>query len=88
MEYSFVLASVVAIGHVSTAALAASTLATMTAGVTGYSIIVGFASTLDTLLPSAWTSSQPKLVGLWSQRMGECLYYSDAFVELNRHHLS
>ncbi|THG97308.1 hypothetical protein EW026_g4664 [Hermanssonia centrifuga] len=38
-------------------------------GVTGYSIIQGFTSTLDTMLPSAWTSSQPKLVGLWSQRM-------------------
>ena len=42
----------------------------MTASVTGYSIIQGFASTLDTMLPSAWTSSQPRLVGLWSQRMG------------------
>ncbi|KAH9922447.1 mate-domain-containing protein [Amylocystis lapponica] len=41
----------------------------MTASVTGFSICVGFASTLDTMLPSAWTSSQPQLVGLWSQRM-------------------
>lgn len=43
----------------------------MTASVTGYSIIQGFTSTLDTMLPSAWTSSQPQLVGLWSQRMGK-----------------
>lgn len=42
----------------------------MTASVTGYSIIHGLASTLDTMLPSAWTSSQPQLVGLWAQRMG------------------
>ncbi|KAI0305257.1 MATE efflux family protein [Multifurca ochricompacta] len=69
LEYSLVIASVVSIGHLSTVALAASTLGTMTASVTGYSIIQGLTSTLDTMLPSAWTSSQPQLVGLWSQRM-------------------
>lgn len=63
------MASVVSIGHLSTAALAASTLGSMTASVTGYSIIQGFASTLDTMLPAAWTSDNPKLVGLWAQRL-------------------
>lgn len=69
-EYSLVIASVISIGHLSTTALAASTLGSMTASVSGFSIIQGFASTLDTMLPSAWTSTQPQLVGLWSQRMG------------------
>ncbi|KAI9444208.1 MATE efflux family protein [Lactarius indigo] len=69
LEYSLVVASVVSIGHLSTVALAASTLGMMTASVTGYSIIQGLSSTLDTMLPSAWTSSNPQLVGLWSQRM-------------------
>ena len=41
------------------------------AGVTGYSIIHGLTSTLDTMLHSAWTSPQPQLVGLWTQRMGQ-----------------
>ncbi|KAI0746552.1 MATE efflux family protein [Daedaleopsis nitida] len=68
-EYSLVVASVISLGHLSTTALAASTLGSMTASVSGFSIIQGFASTLDTMLPSAWTSSQPQLVGLWSQRM-------------------
>ncbi|KAG8213055.1 MATE efflux family protein [Butyriboletus roseoflavus] len=68
-EYSFIIASVVAIGHISTLALAAATLGSMTASVTGYSIVQGFASTLDTLLPPAWTSDRPYMVGLWSQRM-------------------
>ncbi|OJT14825.1 hypothetical protein TRAPUB_8619 [Trametes pubescens] len=68
-EYSLVIASVISIGHLSTTALAASTLGSMTASVSGFSIIQGFASTLDTMLPSAWTSTQPQLVGLWSQRM-------------------
>lgn len=70
LEYSLVIASVISIGHLSTTALAASTLGSMTASVTGYSIIQGFTSTLDTMLPSAWTSQHPQLVGLWAQRMG------------------
>jgi len=69
LEYSLVIVSVVSIGHISTSALAAISLGSMTASVTGFSIIQGMTSALDTLLPSAWTS-QPQLVGLWSQRMG------------------
>jgi MATE family, multidrug and toxin extrusion protein len=71
LEYSLSIASVISIGHLSTVALAACTLGTMTASVTGYSIIQGLTSTLDTMLPSAWTSPQPQLVGLWTQRMGQ-----------------
>lgn len=37
--------------------------------VTGFTILLGFVSALDSLLPQAWTS-HPPLVGLWSQRMG------------------
>ncbi|KAB5592883.1 MATE efflux family protein [Ceratobasidium theobromae] len=69
LEYSLVIASVVSIGHLSTEGLAASTLGSMTASVTGLSIIQGFASALDSLLPQAWTSENPRNVGLWTQRM-------------------
>ena len=69
LEYSLNVASVVSIGHISTVALAACSLGNMTAGVTGFSIVQGFASALDTLLPSAWTSGNSQLVGLWLQRM-------------------
>lgn len=69
LEYSLVIASVVSIGHISTTALAAISLGSMTASVSAFSIIQGLTSALDTLLPSAWTSSQPQLVGLWTQRM-------------------
>ena len=68
-EYSLVIVSVVSIGHISTTALAAISLGSMTASVSGYSVIQGFTSALDTVLPSAWTSGQPHLVGLWAQRM-------------------
>ncbi|KAF7334239.1 RNA helicase [Mycena sanguinolenta] len=72
LEYSLIMAPVLSIGHLSsgTTALAGITLGSMTASVSGFSILQGFVSALDTLLPPAWTSSQPNLVGLWSQRMG------------------
>ncbi|CAE7222164.1 unnamed protein product [Rhizoctonia solani] len=69
LEYSLMMASVISIGHISTEALAASALGSMTAAVSGLSIIHGFASALDSLLPQAWTSERPQNVGLWTQRM-------------------
>ncbi|KAG6333588.1 hypothetical protein ID866_5504 [Astraeus odoratus] len=69
LEHSMIMATVISIGHISTISLAAATLGFMTANVTGLSIIQGMANTLDTVLPSAWTSDQPQLVGLWTQRM-------------------
>lgn len=68
-DYSMTITSVIAVGHISTIALAAASLAFMTASVTGFSIIQGMVNTLDTVLPAAWTSDQPQLVGLWTQRM-------------------
>ncbi|CCA70523.1 related to ethionine resistance protein [Serendipita indica DSM 11827] len=68
-EYSLSIAPVISTGHISTEALAAVTLGTMTASVTGFSIIIGFSTALDTMLPSAWTSGTPSLVGLWTLRM-------------------
>ncbi|OJA16522.1 hypothetical protein AZE42_00654 [Rhizopogon vesiculosus] len=69
LEHSMIMSSVVSIGHISTVALAAATIGFMTANVTGLSIIQGLVSSLDTMLPGAWTSDQPQLVGLWTQRM-------------------
>ncbi|KAJ7089340.1 MATE efflux family protein [Mycena belliarum] len=69
LEYSLIMAPVLSIGHLSTTALAGITLGSMTASVSGFSILQGAVSALDTMLPSAWTSPQPTLVGLWSQRM-------------------
>lgn len=69
LEYSLSVASIVSIGHISTEALAAATLSSMTASVTGLSILMGFSTSLDTMLPPAWTSANPSLVGLWTLRM-------------------
>ncbi|KAI9569367.1 mate-domain-containing protein [Boletus coccyginus] len=68
-EHSIIMSSAVSIGHISTIALAAASIGFMTANVTGLSILAGMSTALDTVLPSAWTSDQPQLVGLWTQRM-------------------
>ncbi|KAG8682231.1 hypothetical protein FRC08_015099 [Ceratobasidium sp. 394] len=74
LEYSLSVVPVIAIGHLSTQALAASSLGSMTATVSGLSIIYGFTSALDSLLPQAWTSDRPQDVGLWAQRMTVLIY--------------
>ncbi|KAG6919098.1 hypothetical protein DXG01_009351 [Tephrocybe rancida] len=70
LEYSMVVTNVISVGHLSTTALAAVSLGSMTAGVTGLSMLHGLASGLETILPAAYTSPNPQLVGLWTQRMG------------------
>ena len=69
VEYSLVFVPVISVGHISTTALAAISLGSMTSAVTGRSILQGLGSALDTLLPATWTSSQPHLMGLWAQRV-------------------
>ncbi|KAF8508258.1 mate-domain-containing protein [Hysterangium stoloniferum] len=76
LEHSLSITSVVFIGRLSTTALAAATLGSMTASVTGFSIIQGLVSCMDTLLPGAWTGPHPELVGLWSQRMAVVLCFT------------
>ncbi|EPQ31838.1 uncharacterized protein PFL1_00037 [Pseudozyma flocculosa PF-1] len=68
LELSLSVASVFSLGHLGTLELAAASLSSMTANVSGYSVLSGFISALDTILPSAYTQ-QPKSVGLWTQRM-------------------
>lgn len=67
-EYSLSLAPVVSIGHLGTKDLAAASLANMTASVTCFSVLQGLATSLDTLLPAAWTGSDRRHVGLWAMR--------------------
>ncbi|KAM6496606.1 MATE efflux family protein [Amanita muscaria] len=76
LEYILIVTPVISIGHVSTTALAAISLGSMTANVTAFSIIQGLVSALDTMLPSAWTSQDPRLVGLWAQRMTVMIAFS------------
>ncbi|RDB24495.1 hypothetical protein Hypma_008480 [Hypsizygus marmoreus] len=76
LEYSLVVVPVISVGHLSTKGLAAISLGSMTGSVTGYSVLQGLASALDTLLPSAYTSPEPHLVGLWAQRMAVVMTFA------------
>lgn len=65
--------TVFSLGHLGTVELAAASLASLTGNVTGFSIISGFVSALDSLLPAAYASDRPWTVGLWTQRMAVLL---------------
>lgn len=68
LELSLNVVSVFSIGHLGTIQLAAASLSSMTANVTAYSLLSGFISALDSLLPPAFTQ-QPKRVGIYTQSM-------------------
>lgn len=68
LELSLNVVSVFSIGHLGTIPLAAASLSSMTANVTAFSLLSGFISALDSLLPPAFTQ-QPKRVGVYSQSM-------------------
>ena len=69
LELSLSVVSVLSLGHLGTVELASASLAGITANVTGFSVISGLVSALDTLLPASYTR-QPHLMGLWTQRVG------------------
>ena len=69
LQYSLTVASVFTVGHLGKVELAAVSLASMTANVTGYAIYQGLATSLDTLCAQAYGSGRKKLVGLQTQRM-------------------
>lgn len=68
LELSLNVVSVFSIGHLGTIPLAAASLSSMTANVTAFSLLSGFISALDSLLPPAFTQ-QPKRVGVYTQSM-------------------
>ena len=69
LQYSLTVASVFTVGHIGKVELAAVSLASMTANITGYAIYQGLATSLDTLCAQAYGSGRKKLVGLQTQRM-------------------
>ena len=69
LQYSLTIASIFTVGHLGTVELAAVSLASMTANITGYAVYQGLATSLDTLCAQAYGSGKIKLVGLQTQRM-------------------
>ncbi|EGD85527.1 hypothetical protein H112_06435 [Trichophyton rubrum D6] len=69
LQYSLTIASIFTVGHLGKVELAAVSLASMTANISGYAVYQGLATSLDTLCAQAYGSGNKKLVGLQTQRM-------------------
>jgi hypothetical protein len=74
LQWSFTQASVVTVGHIGKKELGAVSLGSMTAGITGYAVYQGLATSLDTLCAQAYGSGHKTLVGLQMQRMALFLW--------------
>ncbi|KAF9178618.1 hypothetical protein BGZ51_007616 [Haplosporangium sp. Z 767] len=68
LQNSLQLASLVSLGHLGSIELAASSLASMFAAVTCWSVSLGTATALDTLCSQSYTSHHPHTLGLHLQR--------------------
>ncbi|KQJ82176.1 hypothetical protein BRADI_5g07160v3 [Brachypodium distachyon] len=60
--------SVMFVGHLGELALSSASIATSFAGVTGFSLLSGMASSLDTLCGQAFGAKQYNLLGIYKQR--------------------
>ncbi|KAG0257282.1 hypothetical protein BG011_004049 [Mortierella polycephala] len=68
LQNSMQLASLISLGHLGSIELAASSLASMFAAVTCWSVSLGTATALDTLCSQSYTSHHPHTLGLHLQR--------------------
>lgn len=68
LQCALQLVSVMFVGHLGELALAGASLATSLANVTGFSLLVGMASALDTLCGQAFGARQYHLLGVYKQR--------------------
>ncbi|KAG0031904.1 hypothetical protein BGZ81_000334 [Podila clonocystis] len=68
LQNSLQLASLISLGHLGSIELAASSLASMFAAVTCWSVSLGTATALDTLCSQSFTSHHPHTLGLHLQR--------------------
>jgi MATE family multidrug resistance protein len=69
LQFSQVAIALLFVGRLGKDELAATSLACLTANVTGWSVFQGLASALDTLCPQAFGAGLKKAVGLHVQRM-------------------
>lgn len=69
LQYSYVFVTMMVAGRLGTNELAAASLASTTAEVTGLAVYEGLATSLDTLTSQAFGAGKKQLVGLQVQRM-------------------
>ncbi|KAG6553961.1 hypothetical protein Mapa_004878 [Marchantia paleacea] len=68
LQYLLNVVSVMFVGHLGELALASSSIATSLAGVTGYHVMMGLASALETLCGQAFGAKEYRLSGIFLQR--------------------
>ncbi|ANB12375.1 Erc1p [Sugiyamaella lignohabitans] len=68
LQYSLVVASIFSVGHLGKTELGAVSLASMTASITGFAMIQGLATCLDTLCSQAYGAGNLFLVGVYFQK--------------------
>lgn len=68
LQNSLSTVSVFSVGHLGATELAAVSMGSMTANITGYATIQGIATALDTLCPQAFGARKYKLVGVYLQK--------------------
>lgn len=68
LQNSLSTVSVFSVGHLGAAELAAVSMGSMTANITGYATIQGIATALDTLCPQAFGAKKYHLVGVFLQK--------------------
>lgn len=72
LQYSLTVASVFSVGRLGSVQLAAISLSSMTANVTGYAIIQGILTSLDTLCPQSFGKGDFNAVGI---HLWKCNYF-------------
>lgn len=68
LQYSLTVASVLSVGHLGKTELGAVSLAAMTANITGFAVIQGLATCLDTLCAQAYGAGNHSMVGEYFQK--------------------
>lgn len=68
LQYSLTVASIFSVGHLGKSELAAVSLGSMTAAITGFALIQGLATCLDTLCAQAYGAGNHTLVGDYCQK--------------------
>lgn len=68
LQYSLTVVSVFCVGHLGKNQLSAVSLAAMIANITGYGIVQGIATALDTVAAQAYGRNDYEMVGIYTQR--------------------
>ncbi|OMO63528.1 Multi antimicrobial extrusion protein [Corchorus olitorius] len=68
LQYGFLMISVMFVGHLGELSLASASMATSFAGMTGFSVMLGMGSALETFCGQAYGAKQYNMVGVHMQR--------------------